>query len=388
MQPILENIQRSPFYFLIWVALWIFLMELLIMLVFPLFPKLPEVTEAFIDASSLSLLITPALYFFVYQPLVKEIQERKYIEQELRQAQTKLHQHTQKLEQLLIDLSQMQLQIVQSEKMSALGNLVAGIAHEINNPIGFLAGNIQPALDYVQDLFGLIDLYQEKFPKPGYEIENEITAIDLEYLREDLPKLVASMQEGVNRILGVSTSLRIFSRADSERPVCFNIHEGLDSTLLILRHRLKANESRPEIEVIKEYEQLPLIECYVGQINQVFMNLLANAIDALEESNQGRCIEVIKMNPNCITIKTALISNREDQQLVMIQIKDNGTGMTDEVKQKIFNHLFTTKAIGKGTGLGLTIARQILVENHQGTLEVNSELGQGTEFLITLPVKA
>ncbi|MEJ6486017.1 hybrid sensor histidine kinase/response regulator, partial [Nostoc punctiforme UO1] len=134
------------------------------------------------------------------------------------------------------------------------------------------------------------------------------------------------MQEGVNRILGVSTSLRIFSRADSDRPVCFNIHEGLDSTLLILRHRLKANESRPEIEVIKEYEQLPLIECYVGQINQVFMNLLANAIDALEESNQGRCIEVIKTNPNCITIKTALISNREDQQLVMIQIKDNGTG--------------------------------------------------------------
>lgn len=292
-------------------------------------------------------------------------------------------EYAQKLELYLSDLKQMQLQLVQGEKMSALGNLVAGVAHEINNPVGFIAGNLQPAQEYVGDLFHLIDLYQEKFPAPGVEIESEIEEIDLEYLREDLPKLISSMNEGVDRIRNISTSLRTFSRADSDRPVSFNIHDGLESTLLILKHRLKASELRPAIEVVKEYGNLPLVKCFPGQLNQVFMNVLANAIDALEESNKGRSFGEIKALPNQITVQTAL---SEDKNQVLIRIKDNGVGMSKEVKENIFNHLFTTKAVGQGTGLGLSIAHQIVVEKHGGTLLVNSSLGQGSEFVISIPV--
>ncbi|MEG4508132.1 AAA family ATPase, partial [Microcoleus sp. F6_B4] len=291
-------------------------------------------------------------------------------------------EYAQKLEHSIHDLKQMQLQLVQGEKMSALGNLVAGVAHEINNPVGFIAGNLQPAIEYVGDLFNLIDLYQEKFPNPGGEIETEIEDIDLEYLREDLPKLIGSMQEGVERIRNISTSLRTFSRADSDRPVSFNIHDGLESTLLILKHRLKASEFRPAIEVVKEYGNLPLVKCFPGQLNQVFMNVLANAIDALEESNKGRSFSEIKALPNQITVQTAL---SEDQNQVLIRIKDNGVGMSAEVKENIFNHLFTTKSVGQGTGLGLSIAHQIVVEKHGGTLVVNSCLGQGSEFVISIP---
>ena len=291
-------------------------------------------------------------------------------------------EYAQKLELYLHDLKQMQLQLVQGEKMSALGNLVAGVAHEINNPVGFIAGNLQPAQDYVGDLFNLIDLYQEKFPHPGVEIEAEIEDMDLEYLREDLPKLISSMKEGVDRIRNISTSLRTFSRADSDRPVSFNIHDGLESTLLILKHRLKASEFRPAIEVVKEYGNLPLVKCFPGQLNQVFMNVLANAIDALEESNKGRSFQEIKALPNQITVQTA---QSESNNQVVIRIKDNGVGMSAEVKENIFHHLFTTKSVGQGTGLGLSIARQIVVEKHGGTLLVNSSLGHGSEFVIFIP---
>ncbi|MEG4012425.1 MULTISPECIES: trifunctional serine/threonine-protein kinase/ATP-binding protein/sensor histidine kinase [unclassified Microcoleus] len=291
--------------------------------------------------------------------------------------------YAQKLESSIHNLQQMQLQLVQGEKMSALGNLVAGVAHEINNPVGFIAGNLQPAQEYVGDLFHLIDLYQEKFPAPGVEIEAEIEEMDLEYLREDLPKLISSMNEGVDRIRNISTSLRTFSRADSDRPVSFNIHDGLESTLLILKHRLKASELRPAIEVVKEYGNLPLVKCFPGQLNQVFMNVLANAIDALEESNKERSFSEIKVLPNQITVQTVL---SEDKNQVLIRIKDNGVGMSKEVKENIFNHLFTTKAVGQGTGLGLSIANQIVVEKHGGTLLVNSSLGQGSEFVISIPV--
>ena len=291
------------------------------------------------------------------------------------------HAYAQQLEESLADLKQMQLQLVQSEKMSALGNLVAGVAHEINNPVGFIAGNIEPAFDYVNDLFGLLDLYQEKFPNPGAEIKDEIKTIDLEYVRQDLPKLLSSMNEGVERICSISNSLRTFSRADTENKVAFNIHDGIDSTILILKHRLKANGNRPEIAVIKDYGQLPEVQCFPGQLNQVFMNLLANAIDALEESNIGRSIKEIKANPNRITIKTSM--NAEKKQVV-ISIKDNGPGMNESVKQRIFDHLFTTKPVGKGTGLGLAIAHQIIVEKHCGTINVNSAPGEGAEFAITL----
>ncbi|WP_414545071.1 AAA family ATPase [Nostoc sp. CCY0012] len=284
------------------------------------------------------------------------------------------------LQQTLEHLQQTQLQLVQNEKMSALGNLVAGVAHEINNPVGFIAGNIQPALDYIQDLFGLLDLYQEKFPAPDQDIQQEIATIDLEYLREDLPKILASMAEGVSRIRSISTSLRTFSRADTEKKIPFNIHEGLDSTILILKHRLKANEQRPEIAVITEYGDFPDIECFPGQLNQVFMNILANAIDALDESNIGLSYAEINANPNQITIKTFLENNQ-----ITIIIADNGQGMTEEVREKIFDHLFTTKTVGQGTGLGLAIARQIVVEKHGGNIEVVSELGKGAEFIICIP---
>jgi len=290
----------------------------------------------------------------------------------------------QESQQAFTDLKQAQIKIVQSEKMSALGNLVAGVAHEINNPVSFLVGNIQPALDYIKNLFGLLDLYQKKYPQLDPEIKEEIENIELDYIREDLPKLIGSMREGVKRIRDISTSLRTFSRADTNSPVACNIHDGIDSTIMILKHRLKANDTRPEIEVIRKYGNLPQVECYAGQLNQVFMNLLANAIDALDESNTGRSFAEIKATPNKIIIKTELSG---DRQQVVIRIKDNGVGINEAVREKIFEDLFTTKELGKGTGLGLAIARQIIVEKHSGFLNVNSTLGQGTEFIITLPIK-
>ncbi|MFN6519495.1 MAG: AAA family ATPase [Nostoc sp. CreGUA01] len=300
---------------------------------------------------------------------------------ERQEAEQLLQHQKQQLEQAFQELQTMQLQLVQSEKMSALGNLVAGVAHEINNPIGFIAGNIEPAKDYVKDLFGLINLYQEKFPCPGSEIEDEIHAMDLNYLREDLPKLLDSMKLGVSRIRSISNSLRTFSRADHDYKVPFDVHEGIDSTILILRHRLKANENRPGIEIFKDYGQLPLVECFAGQLNQVFMNLLANAIDALEEYNTQRSLEAILANPNCITIQTRVVDSGNH---ILIKIADNGIGMSPEVKQKVFDHLFTTKPVGKGTGLGLAIARQIIVEGHGGSINCTSELGRGTEFVIKI----
>jgi signal transduction histidine kinase len=303
----------------------------------------------------------------------------------------KLYHLTQTLEQRVIDrtialseslenLQQAQVQLVQSEKMSTLGQLVAGVAHEINNPVSFIAGNLNPAKMYVQDLFELINLYQKQYPEPGAGIEKVIKRIDLEYVRQDLPKLITSMRDGVDRIRNISVSLRTFSRSDIDHKEAYDIHEGLDSTSLILKYRLKANEFRPAIEVIKEYGDLPLVKCFPGQLNQVLMNLLANAIDAVEESNQGKTFEDIEEHPNQITLKTDL----ENQQAV-IRIRDNGLGMTDDVKQRIFDHLFTTKPVGRGTGLGLVIARQIIVEKHGGTLDVTSAPGAGAEFVITLP---
>ncbi|MEG4231406.1 AAA family ATPase [Microcoleus sp. Pol11C3] len=288
----------------------------------------------------------------------------------------------QQAQQDLEDLQQAHLQIVQSEKMSALGNLVAGVAHEINNPVGFINGNIDEATTTINDVINHLKLYQEKLPNPGDEIAQDAEDIDLEYALEDLPKMLSSMKVGCDRIRGISTSLRTFSRADKDYKVPFNIHEGIESTILILKHRLKANEHRLAIEVVTHYGNLPKIECFPGQLNQVLMNLLANAIDALEESNQGRSLEAIKANPYCITVRTSQSGDRH----IKIQIADNGAGMTEAVKQRIFDHLFTTKAVGKGTGLGLAIARQIVVETHGGTIEVNSHQGEGTEFEIVLPI--
>ncbi|MEB3282507.1 MAG: AAA family ATPase [Lyngbya sp.] len=295
----------------------------------------------------------------------------------------RLQQYSQQLEQALHNLQNAQLQLVQSEKMSALGNLVAGIGHEINNPLGFIAGSIDLFKPCFAEIIEHLKLYQESLPNPGDQIKDHAVEIDLEGSLEDLPELIDSMKIACNRLINLSTSLRTFSRADQDYQVPFNIHEGIDSTLLILKHRLKANQQRPGIEVITNYGNFPQVQCFPGQLNQVFMNILANAIDAIDESNTGRSFAEIKANPNRITITTSV-----ENQTVKISIADNGNGMSEEVKEKIFEHLFTTKPVGKGTGLGLAIARQIVVEKHQGSISVNSEMGVGTEFTISLPVKS
>jgi signal transduction histidine kinase len=310
---------------------------------------------------------------------------RVRIHLQLRQLTQTLDQQVQsrtaQLHQALEDLQQSQIQLVQNEKMSALGNLVAGVAHEINNPIGYVIGNVDAVQDAIADLFTIIDLYQQKYPHTDPDLTETLAEIDLDYLREDLPKLVRSMKEGGDRIKSISKSLRIFSRSDSENKQPFDLHEGIDSTILILRHRLKANEQRPEIKVMQQYQELPQIHCFPGQLNQVFMNILANAIDALDESSQGKSYETLEANPNQIVIKTAMQTDS-----VQIAIADNGTGMPEAVKAQIFDHLFTTKPVGEGTGLGLAIAQQIITEKHSGAIAVTSQLGQGTEFIITLPL--
>jgi signal transduction histidine kinase len=306
---------------------------------------------------------------------VKTHLQLRYLTKNLEQ---QVCQRTSELNQALQALQSSQLQLVQSEKMSGLGSLVAGIAHEINNPLGFVCGNVNHVEEYMKDLLGLIDLYQECYPQPTNDIQAELEAIELEYLREDLPKLIHSTQEGIKRITNISTSLRTFSRADSDRPIPFNLHEGIDSTLLILKHRLRANDTHPEIIVITNYGEIPLVECFAGQLNQVFMNILANAIDTIDEC----LLKEIKKNGE-IHIRTEVLNGA-----VVIRIKDNGMGMPPEVKGRIFDYLFTTKEIGKGTGLGLAIAHQIVTEKHNGSIKVNSTIGQGTEFIITIPIKS
>jgi signal transduction histidine kinase len=285
------------------------------------------------------------------------------------------------LEYALEELKVTQAQMVQSEKMSALGNLVAGVAHEINNPLGFLNGSIQNAKDHAQDLFRHIQLYQKNYPNPVTEIEDHEDYIDLDFLNEDLPHLLQSMEEATNRIKRISVSLRTFTRADTDRKVLANVEENLDSTLLILKYRLKGTNNRPEIKVSRQYAQLPKISCFPGQLNQVFMNVLANAIDALDEASVGFQFANPENRRYQITIRTVLENDR-----IAIYIADTGNGMDEFTQSKIFDRLFTTKGVDQGTGLGLSIARQIIVDKHGGTIDVSSELHRGTEFCIRLPI--
>ncbi len=289
---------------------------------------------------------------------------------------------SQQLRESLQTLQQTQAQLVQTEKISSLGQLVAGVAHEVNNPVGFIAGNLSIANQYIEDLLELLSLYQANVPSPPDEIEIFQEDIDLDYLLEDLPKMITSMELGTDRIRDIMQSLRNFSRTDSADKKPVNVHEGIETTLMILQHRFKANAERPTIEVVKKYEDLPLVECYSGQLNQAFMNLLANAIDALDESNQGKNYAEIEKNPNVITIRTS-----SDEDKVTIRIADNGPGMPEEVRSKLFNAFFTTKPEGKGTGLGLSISHQIVTETHCGNLYCLSSPGNGAEFVIELPLE-
>lgn len=323
--------------------------------------------------------------------LKQEIKKRWETEQELRQSEAQLRQQATQLEKALQELQQAQTQIVKTEKMSALGQLVAGIAHEINNPVNFINGNIDYLNQYIQDLMHLINLYQQFYPQPTPEITWEIEDIDLDFIREDLPKLLSSLNMGAERICSIVLSMRNFSRIDDAKMKPFDIHEGLDSTLLILQHRLKANGTNPGIQLIKNYGDLPLVECYGGQMNQVFMNILTNAIDALEEYNTTQILKGLKCCQKTICICTKVlnqnvISPRQTAESVAIAISDNGPGMSKEVRDKLFEPFFTTKPVGKGTGLGLSISYQIVVEKHGGQILCNSS-PQGTEFVIEVPLQ-
>jgi two-component system, NtrC family, sensor kinase len=319
----------------------------------------------------------------VHEQLTAEISQRKQIEATLRESEAREKDKSQQLEQAIENLRQAQSQLIQTEKISSLGQLVAGIAHEINNPISFIHGNLIHVQSYAESLLNLVQLYQKYYPDPIDEIEIESENIELEFLQDDLPKILSSMRIGTDRIRQIVLSLRNFSRMDESEFKKVNIHEGIDSTLLILQHRLKAKPEYPEIEVIRDYGNLPLIECYAGQLNQVFMNVLANAIDALEEINTKQVACSLEGKSCWITIRTSVV----DSQWVKIVIADNGNGIPESIKSQIFNPFFTTKPVGKGTGMGMAISYKIITEKHGGTIECFSTPEVGTEFVISIPIQ-
>ncbi len=323
--------------------------------------------------------------------LAKEVQRRKQAEEALKKVNQELEirveQRTTALQKTLKELQLTQTQLIQSEKMSSLGQMVAGIAHEINNPVSFIYGNLHHAHKYAQDLLKLVQIYQQVYSNPPSEVQEQIEEIDLDFLVQDITKLFQSMKVGTERIQEIVKSLRNFSRLDEAEVKQVNIHEGIDSSLMILEHRLQATHEYPEITVLKKYSQLPNVTCYPGQLNQVFMNILANAIDALEASalnSQTTDNQKLTKNNPQIQIKTEVI----DEKWIEVSIADNGLGINEQVRSKLFDPFFTTKAVGKGTGLGLYISYQIIVEKHNGQLSSFSVPGKGAEFVIKIPISS
>ncbi|MEH1941982.1 MAG: ATP-binding protein [Nostoc sp.] len=305
------------------------------------------------------------------------------LEKSKEELEDRVEERTTELKNALGELQRTQSQVIQSEKMSSLGQLVAGVAHEINNPVNFIHGNLDHVQEYTQDLLALVQLYQEHDSNPTPEIHTAAEDMDLEFLQEDLPKILSSMKVGTDRIRQIVLSLRNFSRMDEAEFKRVDIHEGIDSTLMILQNRLKAKPEQPEIEVITEYGNVPLVECYAGQLNQVFMNILVNAIDALEESNIKRTYQDIEKNPSRIRIRTSVVNST----WLQVAIADNGIGISKDLQQRIFDPFFTTKPVGKGTGMGMSISYQIITEKHGGKLECFSTPGKGTEFIIQIPLR-
>ncbi|MEZ2301842.1 MAG: PAS domain S-box protein [Microcoleus sp.] len=317
------------------------------------------------------------------QKLNEDLENRVFQRTEaLRQSDARERERAQQLEQALLELYSTQSQLVQTEKMSSLGELVAGIAHEINNPVNFIHGNIKYVDDYTKQLMELVDLYAEEYPEPNSIILDKIEEMDLDFVSEDLNKIVRSMEVGTKRIRQIVLSLRNFSRLDESEMKPVDLHGGIDSTLLILQHRLKGLNGWPEINVIHEFSNIPLVDCYPSQLNQVFMNIIANAIDAIEERYQKFSVAAAEANPGRIAIATQVIG----ENMVAVEISDNGTGMPQTTIDRIFNPFYTTKEVGKGTGLGMSISHSIVVQKHKGKIECFSEIGQGTTFRISIPI--